>query len=99
MGWINKLMAFLGVDGTECRKPPELGRAIRESELRGEALGFIAIVDRPKKRVNMALCLKAMVLDEDGGGVYKNQMDWANYGRTWQAYEIGAFEGWGEESA
>lgn len=97
MGVISKVLALMGVDGDECKKPPELARAIGEEELREGALGFIAIVDRPRKKVNIVLCLKALVLDEDGAGLCKHQMDWANYGRTWQAYEIGAFEGWGAE--
>ena len=97
MGVISKVLALMGVDGDECKKPPELGRAIGEEELREGALGFIAIVDRKQKRVYIRLCLKTMLMDEDGCGMWKHQLDWANYGRTWQAYEIGAFEGWGAE--
>lgn len=99
MRWVDKMMVWLGVNGYSKKKPPELGRAISEAELRNEALGFIAIVDRPKGRINIVLCLKELVLDDIGGGLYKGQMNWETYGRKWQAYEIEPFEGWSEADA
>lgn len=99
MKWVAKVMRAMGLEANECVKPPELGRAIKEEELRSETLGFIAIVDRKQKKIYIRLCLKALMLDEAGNGEYKHTLKWEEYGRTWQAYEIGAFEGWGEDDA
>ena len=89
---LSRILRALGVEGE--KKPPELGKAISKEELMQEAKGFIAIINRAEKKADIWLCMKAVMMNESGYPVYKNQLDWENYGRTWQAYEINKFEVW-----
>lgn len=89
---LSRILRALGVE--EEKKPPELGKAISKEELMQEAKGFIAIINRAEKKADIWLCMKAVMMEETGYPIYKNQLDWENYGRTWQAYEINKFEVW-----
>lgn len=89
--WTARVMDMLGLNPEERWKPPELARAIPKAELIEQGCGFIAIVDRIRQTTRIWLCLACMLVDEAGCGIAKAELQWENYGRTWQAYEIGAF--------
>lgn len=94
--WVERIMDILGVNPDACKKPPELARAIPEAELREKGCGFIAIVDRKMRTTQIYLALKALIINGNGDATYKHELKWDEYGRTWQAYEIGAFADFAE---
>lgn len=89
---LSRILRALGVE--EEKKPPELGKAISKEELMEKEKGFIAIINREEKTADIWLCMNQFIFDEDGCAFFMNHLDWENYGRTWQAYEINKFEVW-----
>lgn len=43
------------------------------------------------KPILFNLSLKVLIINGSGDATYKHELKWDEYGRTWQAYEIGAF--------